>query len=224
MALRYVCRTDILGYPLSVINRCFLDFVANTFFFQLVEFMSDEVVAAEPPKEEKIPIDKSQSVSTAPKMSADEESDKKIKGKGKAKNIKTVPTVEKQSSSNSEATNKDSKLSTADKSDDSDPMSKKKRVPRKKAPKSVSKKPEESVSEEKIAEAGEVDDSVKEGEDKKIHNASKQRRERAKKKASQTTSSSTSKSLSAEGLAMLQDISAKAEARRSKVNLTIPVL
>ncbi|GMT04291.1 hypothetical protein PENTCL1PPCAC_26465, partial [Pristionchus entomophagus] len=170
--------------------------------------MTDEVAAAEPPKDL---IDKSQSVSTIPKMSADESGDKKTKGKSKAKNIKTVTTVDKQSSSKSEDANKDSKPSIAEKSDDSDVISKKKRAPRKKA----SKKPNESVSEEKVSQSTGIDDPATEGEDKKSHKASK-RRERAKKKSSQTTSSSTSKSLSAEGLALLQDISAKAEARRSK--------
>uniref|UniRef100_A0A8R1Z4K2 DIS3-like exonuclease 2 n=1 Tax=Pristionchus pacificus TaxID=54126 RepID=A0A8R1Z4K2_PRIPA len=171
--------------------------------------MTDEVVVAEPPKEKK---DKTHPGPPAPKIFADEVADKKVKGRVKAKAVKTVATADEQSSSKSEGTNKDSKPSTAEKSDDSDVISKKKkRVPRKKN----SKNPEGSVSEEKSAESGKVNGSVKDGEDKKINKASK-RRERAKKKASQTMSSSTSKSLSAEGLALLQDISAKAEARRNK--------
>ncbi|GMR32291.1 hypothetical protein PMAYCL1PPCAC_02486, partial [Pristionchus mayeri] len=174
--------------------------------------MTDELMAAEPPKE-KTPIDKPQSVPTALKMPADEGGEKKVKGKGKGKISKAIASTDKQSSSKSEGTNKDSKPSTAEKSDCSDVISKKKRAPRKKVAKTDSKKSE--ASEEKIAETREADESTKGDEDKKSHKASK-RRERAKKKASQTTSSSTSKSLSAEGLALLQDISAKAEARRSK--------
>ncbi|GMT33113.1 hypothetical protein PFISCL1PPCAC_24410, partial [Pristionchus fissidentatus] len=177
--------------------------------FQISESTtSDEMVETDPPKEGNVPTDGALSGSSAPKLSQKGDGDKKIKVK--AKTPKVATSVENQSSSKDEA-----KVSTTEKIVESDAsMKTKKRVPRKKAPKPETKKSEESTSDEK--RECETKEETKDGEEKKSNKASK-RRERAKKKASQTsTTSSASKSLSAEGLAMLQDISAKAEARRSK--------